>query len=280
MQDFEGDEASRGTILAPISGRPLLMAIVNATPDSFHKSSRDGGLEEGIAHFAAGADWVDIGGESTRPGALPITIEEELARVIPLVEEVSKYGPISIDTRNHLVAEAAIAAGAKMINDVSGLRDPLMFDLVLQSGVAVCIMHMQNSPEEMQNSPRYDDVCQQVSAELLNTARRLIAAGHPKELICLDPGIGFGKNLKHNIELLQGFQSLRGDEGFSLLWGVSRKTMIGQICGQDDSEDRLAGSLGVAAFAQIKGIDILRVHDVREHADLAAVMSTLLEVEK
>ena len=280
MQDFEGDEASRGALLAPVSDRPLLMAIVNATPDSFHKSSRGGGLEEGIAHFAAGADWVDIGGESTRPGALPISIEEELARVIPLVKELSKHGPISIDTRNHQVARAAIAAGAKMINDVSGLRDPLMFELVLQSGVAVCIMHMLNTPEEMQNSPRYDDVCQQVSAELLDTARRLIAAGHPKELICLDPGIGFGKDIRHNIELLQGFQSLRGDEGFSLLWGVSRKTMIGQICGQDDSEDRLSGSLGVAAFAQLNGIDILRVHDVREHADFATVMSRLMEVEK
>ena len=280
MQDFEGDEASRGALLAPVSDRPLLMAIVNATPDSFHKSSRGGGLEEGIAHFAAGADWVDIGGESTRPGALPISIEEELARVIPLVKELSKHGPISIDTRNHQVARAAIAAGAKMINDVSGLRDPLMFELVLQSGVAVCIMHMLNTPEEMQNSPRYDDVCQQVSAELLDTARRLIAAGHPKELICLDPGIGFGKDIRHNIELLQGFQSLRGDEGFSLLWGVSRKTMIGQICGQDDSEERLAGSLGIAAFAQLNGIDILRVHDVREHADFAAVMSRLMEVEK
>ena len=131
MQDFRGHESSRRTLLAPVNGRPLLMAIVNATPDSFHKSSRGGGLEEGIAHFAAGADWVDIGGESTRPGALPISIEEELARVIPLVEELSKYGPISIDTRNHLVAKAAIAAGAKMINDVSGLRDPLMFELVL-----------------------------------------------------------------------------------------------------------------------------------------------------
>ncbi len=280
MQDFGGHEDSRRAILAPMGGRPLLMAIVNATPDSFHKSSRKGGLEEGIAHFAAGADWVDIGGESTRPGALPITIQEELARVIPLVEELSKHGPISIDTRNHQVARAAIAAGAKMINDVSGLRDPLMFDLVLQSGVAVCIMHMQKNPEEMQDSPHYDDVCQQVSTELLNTARRLIEAGHPKELICLDPGIGFGKELSHNIELLQGFETLRGDEGFSLLWGVSRKTMIGQICGQDDSEDRLAGSLGVAAYAQLNGIDILRVHDVREHADFAKVMSRLLDVKK
>ena len=280
MQDFGGHEFSRRALLASVSGRPLLMGIVNATPDSFHKSSRGGGIEEGIAHFSSGADWVDIGGESTRPGAMPIDIEEELARVIPLVEELSKHGMVSIDTRNHQVARAAIAAGAKMINDVSGLRDPLMFELVLQSGVAVCIMHMLNTPEEMQNAPHYDDVCQQVSTELLNTARRLVAAGHPKELICLDPGIGFGKDLRHNIELLRGFQSLRGNEGFPLLWGVSRKSMIGQICDQDNSEDRLAGSLGVAAFAQLKGIDILRVHDVREHADFAAVMSLLLEVEK
>ena len=280
MQDFGGQEYSRKAILAPNRGRPLLMAIINATPDSFHKSSRAGGVEEGIAHFAAGADWVDIGGESTRPGALPITIDEELERVIPLVKELSKHGPVSIDTRNHQVAKAAITAGAAMINDVSGLRDPLMFDLVVQTGVAVCIMHMQKSPEDMQKSPQYDDVCQQVSTELLNTARRLIDAGHPKELICLDPGIGFGKDLNHNIKLLQAFDLLRGHEKFSLLWGVSRKTMIGQICDQDDSEDRLAGSLGVAAFAQLNGIDILRVHDVREHADFAKVMERLMGVEK
>ena len=280
MQDFGGQEYSRKAILAPSSGRPLLMAIINATPDSFHKSSRGGGVDEGIAHFAAGANWVDVGGESTRPGALPITIEEELERVIPLVNELSKHGPVSIDTRNHQVAKAAIAAGAKMINDVSGLRDPLMFDLVVQSGVAVCIMHMQNNPENMQDSPQYDDVSKQVSTELLKTARRLVDAGHPRELIYLDPGIGFGKDLSHNIQLLQAFDLFRGDEGFSLLWGVSRKTMIGQICDQDDSEDRLAGSLGVAAFAQLNGIDILRVHDVREHADFAKVMSRLMEVEK
>ena len=280
MQDFGGQEYSRKAILAPSRNRPLLMAIINATPDSFHKSSRGGGVEEGIAHFAAGADWVDVGGESTRPGALPITIEEELERVKPLVRELSKHGPVSIDTRNHQVAKAAIAAGAAMINDVSGLRNPLMFDLVVQSGVAVCIMHMQNNPENMQKSPQYDDVSQQVSTELLNTARRLVDAGHPKELIYLDPGIGFGKDLNHNIQLLQAFDLFRGDEGFSLLWGVSRKTMIGQICDQEDSEDRLAGSLGVAAFAQLNGIDILRVHDVREHADFAKVMGRLMEVEK
>ena len=280
MQDFGGQEYSRKAILAPSSGRPLLMAIINATPDSFHKSSRGGGVDEGIAHFAAGANWVDVGGESTRPGALPITIEEELERVIPLVDELSKHGPVSIDTRNHQVAKAAIAAGAKMINDVSGLRDPLMFDLVVQSGVAVCIMHMQNNPENMQDSPQYDDVSKQVSTELLKTARRLVDAGHPRELIYLDPGIGFGKDLNHNIQLLQAFDLFRGDEGFSLLWGVSRKTMIGQICDQEDSEDRLAGSLGVAAFAQLNGIDILRVHDVREHADFAKVMGRLMEVEK
>ena len=195
-------------------------------------------------------------------------------------KELSKHGPVSIDTRNHQVAKAAITAGAAMINDVSGLRDPLMFDLVVQTGVAVCIMHMQKNPEDMQKSPQYDDVCQQVSTELLNTARRLVDAGHPKELICLDPGIGFGKDLSHNIKLLQAFDLLRGDEKFSLLWGVSRKTMIGQICDQDDSEDRLAGSLGVAAFAQLNGIDILRVHDVREHADFAKVMERLMGVEK
>lgn len=280
MQDFGGQEYSRKAILASSSGRPLLMAIINATPDSFHKSSRGGGVEEGIAHFAAGADWVDIGGESTRPGALPVTIEEELERVIPLVKELSKHGLVSIDTRNHQVAKKAIAAGAAMINDVSGLRDPLMFDLVVQSGVAVCIMHMQNNPENMQELPQYDDVSQQVSTELLNTARRLVDAGHPKELIHLDPGIGFGKDLNHNIQLLQAFDLFRGDEGFSILWGVSRKTMIGQICDQEDTEDRLAGSLGVAAFAQLNGIDILRVHDVREHADFAKVMGRLMEVEK
>ena len=162
-----------------------------------------------------------------------------------------------------------------MINDVSGLRDPEMFELVLSTEVQVCIMHMQGEPGNMQNSPQYTDVVQEVSSNLLRKARELVEQGHPVNRICLDPGIGFGKTLEHNISLLRKSEYLRGDEGFSILWGVSRKSMFRELLGREDTNERLAGTLGVAAYAQSKGIDILRVHDVAEHADIGHTISKL-----
>jgi len=270
--------AGRGVNMAVLEGsgksRPLVMGIINATPDSFHKSSREGGVERAMQMIAEGADWIDIGGESTRPGANPISIDEELSRVIPLVSEISKHCKVSIDTRNHQVASKALEAGASMINDVSGLRDPAMFELVIDSGCEVCIMHMLGEPGNMQKDPKYEDVNHEVNHYLISKARELVERGHSIDKIHLDPGIGFGKTLEHNIQLLQSSENLRP---YSILWGVSRKSMIGQICNQPETENRLAGSLAVAAKGFYEGIDIIRVHDVREHSDLFAVLEKLEE---
>tara|TARA_Y100000768_G_C23979355_1_gene684856 strand:- start:1473 stop:2258 length:786 start_codon:yes stop_codon:yes gene_type:complete len=258
------------------------MGVINCTPDSFYEGSRSEQLEHSMEivekMINEGADWIDIGGESTRPGATEVSVDEEIRRTAPLILEIRKRFPdqaISIDTRRHQVAKEAIIAGANMINDVSGLRDPEMRELVLSTEAHVCIMHMQGEPSSMQKSPQYTDVVQEVSSNLLTKARELVGQGHSVNRICLDPGIGFGKTLEHNISLLRNSESLRGDEGFSILWGVSRKSMFRDLLGREDTNDRLAGTLGVAAYAQSKGIDILRVHDVAEHADIGQTISKL-----
>jgi len=273
--------------LAPFSFRRQpsqtgLMAIVNVTPDSFHESSRQSSVSEAISNaqmmIQAGAEIIDIGGESTRPGSQPISIEQELERVVPVISGIREVEPlvsISIDTRHHHVAEMALNAGANIINDVSGLRCPSMMELVLDRKVPVCIMHMLGEPKTMQKNPSYDNVVQEVASELLSTAQELVDAGHDTKHICLDPGIGFGKTLSHNIELLKGWSELRSQHDFSILWGVSRKSMIGQLTGHESTEDRLFGTLGVAAYAHQAGIDWLRVHDVQAHADLLRVMQHL-----
>lgn len=270
--------------LAPFSFRrgfsgPGLMGILNITPDSFHGPSRqqsiEEGLENGLAMISEGAGIIDIGGESTRPGSQSVSIEQELSRVLPMIKvlrEANPSIPLSIDTRNHEVARQALDAGATIINDVSGLRSQGMMDLVLDRNVPVCIMHMLGEPKTMQANPSYRDVVKEISSELLNTAQQLVDAGHATNHICLDPGIGFGKTLEHNINLIKGWEFLRGEHDFPILWGVSRKSMIGQLTGHSATEDRLFGTLGVAAYAHDVGIDWLRVHDVQAHADLLNVL--------
>ncbi len=258
-------------------GRCRLMGILNATPDSFHAASRvdlDSAVTRGLKMWSSGADWIDVGGESTRPGAEPVSTKEEMARVVPVIKalrEANPSGLISIDTRRPDVARAALDAGANLINDVSGLRDSEMESLVLERGCAVCIMHMQGEPGNMQQNPEYQNVVQEVYSSLRKTADRLVAQGHDSTLICLDPGIGFGKNMTHNLELLHS----RSNSNYSILWGVSRKSMFAQLLGRDDTSQRLAGTLGVAAHAMMEGVDILRVHDVEEHIDLLTTLATL-----
>jgi dihydropteroate synthase len=299
------------------------MGIVNVTPDSFHQQSRkarhESAIEAGIAMWSAGATWVDVGGESTRPGADFVSIEEELERVIPVIVGLRSAKPdglISIDTRNNEVAEAALVAGADLINDISGLSDAKMAQLVIRAKCGVCIMHMLGEPGNMQENPQYANVVEEVASELLAKAESLVAEGLDPELICLDPGIGFGKTLEHNLELLRNPNSLRGlesgccgtdngtdtdtftgvDSGncsgnceececscnetessdYSVLWGVSRKSMFNDLLGREDTSERLAGTLGVAAVAVHSGVDILRVHDVVEHLDFLA---TILELD-
>ena len=251
------------------------MGIINCTPDSFHPSSRGGDVEKALNMIQEGADWIDVGGESTRPRADFVSIEEELSRVIPVINGIRSESEIhiSIDTRNHIVARAALEAGADMINDVSGLRDPEMLALVVEKDCPVCIMHMQGEPKSMQEKPNYENVFEEVYASLLVTARQLVAAGHDSETIVLDPGFGFGKTLQHTLELMDSLE--RGNEGFAILWGASRKSMIASLTSRKDSEERLPGTLAVAAQAHRLGVDLLRVHDVTEHLDLCKVLAAM-----
>ncbi|MCS5536909.1 MAG: dihydropteroate synthase [Candidatus Poseidoniaceae archaeon] len=275
MAGSAGGRDCRDALRAHSDGRPRLMGIINCTPDSFHPASRGGGVEDALNMVREGVEWVDIGGESTRPGADSVSIEEELSRVIPIIEGIRVQSDIyiSIDTRNHEIARAALDAGADMVNDVSGLRDPEMLALVVEKDCPVCIMHMQGEPRDMQVKPSYENAFEEVYSSLLETARQLVAAGHEPETIVLDPGFGFGKTLQHNLELMGSLE--RGDEGFAILWGASRKSMIASMTDKEAIEERLPGTLAVAAQAQRLGVDILRVHDVAEHLDLCKVLAAI-----
>ena len=263
-------------------GIPRIMGILNITPDSFHAASRVVSRESAIARACKmaddGADWIDIGAESTRPGASPVSPEEEERRAIPVVEAVRRELPdicISIDTRRASIARVALDAGADMVNDVSALSDPQMADLVAQRGCPVCIMHMQGLPENMQDDPAYGDVVAEVRGSLENAATSLFEVGVDPSVVIADPGIGFGKMLEHNLALLSAGRSVVPDERMPLLWGVSRKSMFHHLLGREDTSDRLAGSLGIAAKAIDLGVDIIRVHDVAEHSDLFSAISAL-----
>ncbi len=274
--DLEALAARRSKLADALraTSAPQIMGIINATDDSFFEGSRvnsSEAVERALAMWDAGATWVDIGGESTRPGAEPVPLEVELARVVPVIETLRNQRPtalISVDTRHPEVAKQALLAGADMVNDVSGLRNPAMVDLVVAEGCAVCIMHMQGEPGTMQNEPDYEDCVSEVSTTLEGVRQRLMERGHPAELIVLDPGIGFGKTQAHNLELLNAGKTIASSGETPVLWGVSRKSIVGHLTGRQRAEDRLSGTLALAAVAQRLGIDILRVHDVEAHIDL------------
>lgn len=257
------------------------MGVLNITPDSFH----DGGLhatpEAALAHarrlVAEGADIIDVGGESSRPGARAVTVEEELGRVMPVVERLgAELGvPVSIDTTKPEVMRAAVAAGARMINDVAALRHPGALAAAAELGVPVCLMHMRGQPATMQQQPAYDDVAAEVTAFLLARSEACIAAGIDRRHIILDPGFGFGKLLRHNLDLFRALPQLVA-EGFPVLVGVSRKSMIGQLLG-DPAADRLPGSLALALLARQRGAAILRVHDVGPTVQALAMLGSIEE---
>lgn len=252
------------------------MGVVNVTPDSFS----DGGLcadtDAAIAHalslIDAGADILDVGGESTRPGATPVTLDEELRRVIPVIEALAARCqiPISIDTSKPEVMRAAVAAGAGLINDVHALRLPGALDAAADSGAAICLMHMQGEPGSMQQSPSYDDVCAEVQHFLTDRILACQFAGIDKKRIAIDPGFGFGKNLAHNLELLARLDSLKV-LGCPLLVGVSRKRMIAEITGREAFDQRVSGSVAAALIAVQRGAAIVRVHDVAATRDALRV---------
>ena len=256
-------------------GFPRIMGVVNVTPDSFFSQSRseDTGHAIGVATrmAAEGADWIDIGGESTRPGAKSVTLDDEVARVIPAIEGIRSELPeicISVDTRRAEVARQALEFGANMVNDVSAMGDQGMIDVLVEFECPVCVMHMQGLPENMQNNPKYGDVVNEVRSYLATATGRLVEAGIDPSHIVADPGIGFGKTLEHNLALLSSGREIVPEEEMRLMWGVSRKSMFRDLLGRESSGDRLAGTLGVAAVSMKKEVDIIRVHDVAEHSDV------------
>jgi dihydropteroate synthase len=254
--------------------RPLVMGVVNITPDSFSDGGRFFDADAAIAHARRlaqdGADILDIGGESTRPGAAPVSQEEELGRVIPVLEALKDLEkPVSVDTRRPAVMKAALAAGASMINDVRALAEPYAHEAVAATGCAVCLMHMKGAPATMQREPRYDDVVGEVKAFLAEAVRKARFAGIGADRIVVDPGFGFGKTAEHNLTLLRNLGELC-ELGVPVLAGLSRKSTIGKITGRP-LEERLAGSLAMALLAIERGAKIVRVHDVKETKDVIAV---------
>ncbi len=260
--------------------RPLVMGIVNVTPDSFS----DGGkfLDTSTAIMRAlqlaseGADILDIGGESTRPGATPVARDDELRRVVPVVAELAKRTrvPISVDTMKAEVARACLEAGAAIINDVSGFRDPAMIEIAKEFRAGVVVMHMRGDPTTMQQNPQYADVVAEVTSYLQERLRVLGESGIPPEAVCVDPGIGFGKAHEHNMALLANLNAVAG-LGRPVCLGVSRKGFIGVLCGRDRSA-RDPGSLAIACFAAARGTaHVLRVHDVPSARDAAILLEAI-----
>ncbi len=259
--------------------RPLLMGILNVTPDSFSDGgewpSGDEALRHAVDMVNAGADIIDVGGESTRPGAAAVSIAEELDRVVHVVERLRAEVdvPVSVDTSKPEVMLAGVSAGAGMINDVNALRAEGAMEAVLSLGVPVCLMHMQGEPRSMQHQPHYDDVVKEVRDFLLERADALVQRGFRQRDIVLDPGFGFGKTLQHNIELFHAIPALAA-LGFPLLVGVSRKSMLGAITGQP-VEARVHASVVAAVLAAQSGASILRVHDVQATLDGLKVWQAL-----
>ncbi len=267
----------------PICGvpmdRPSIMGILNLTPDSFSDGGKHAGAELAAAEamLAAGADILDIGGESTRPGADFVPAEEEAARVLPVIGALGAkgIGPLSIDTRKAAVAKAALGAGAGLFNDVSALTfDPESLNVAAASGAALCLMHAAGSPKDMQKNPQYENILLDVYDHLEARIRACEARGIPRARILVDPGIGFGKTMAHNLALLRGIGLFHG-LGCGILLGVSRKGMIGKIAGEPRPERRFAGSVALGLAALDQGVQMLRVHDIAETGQAIALWSAL-----
>lgn len=246
--------------------RTLVMGIVNVTPDSFSDGGDFGRTDLAIAHgkelLAQGAHILDVGGESTRPGSDSVTADAETARVLPVISGLAGLGiPVSIDTRNAPTARACVDAGASIINDVSGFRDPSMVEVAASCDAGLVVMHMLGEPKTMQAEPHYDDVVGEVAGYLLAQAAMLERAGVARDRIALDPGIGFGKTTEHNLQLLRGIPAL-ALLGYPLLIGASRKRFIGEITGIESPKERVAASAFVAQQSAVRGATIVRVHDV------------------
>ena len=258
---------------------PVVMGVLNVTPDSFSDGGRfielPAALDQAERLAAEGAAIIDIGGESTRPGAASVDVDVEIRRVIPVIERlVGRLAlPVSVDTSKPEVMRAAIAAGASMINDVTALRAPGAIDAVAESDVALCLMHMQGEPRTMQNAPRYADVLAEVRDFLRGRVACCVKAGISVSRLVVDPGFGFGKTLEHNLELLRRLPELAAD-GYPVMVGLSRKSMIEKLTGRADGE-RLGGSLALATLAVLSGARIIRAHDVAPTVDAIRIVTAM-----
>jgi len=260
--------------------RTLLMGIVNVTPDSFS----DGGafldtssaVEHGVRLAEEGADVLDVGGESTRPGAAEVPVDEELERVVPVVEHLVKLVdvPVGVDTRKGAVARRAVDAGAAIVNDVTAGADPETFGVARDAGAGLVLMHMRGDPRTMQDDPRYDDVVTEVRDYLAARIGSAVAAGVPRSQLCVDPGIGFGKTLDHNLAILRAIGSFR-ELRTPVLVGASRKRFIGQLTRVDDAADRIEGTAGAVAWCAAQGVDLVRVHDVLQMRRVVNVVDAI-----
>ena len=258
----------------------LVMGILNVTPDSFSDGGRffDSGkaVDHGLKMVADGAAIIDIGGESTRPGSAAVSAQEQMERVVPVIEALSRQTdvPISVDTYKYEVANAALNAGATMINDITALSDERMGRLAAERRVPVVLMHMQGKPATMQVEPKYEDVVGEVRDFLIDRAGRAERLGVPKEMIFIDPGIGFGKTLEHNLMLLKHIDRFVAT-GYRVLVGTSRKSFIGTITGKENPSERTYGTAATVTLCAAAGVSIVRVHDVREMVDVAAVSNRI-----
>ncbi|MCX6695336.1 MAG: dihydropteroate synthase [Candidatus Altiarchaeota archaeon] len=269
-----------GKFELPVGERVLVMGIVNVTPDSFSDAGKFASTEKAVEHALRmaedGADIIDVGGESTRPGSEPVSVDQEISRVVPVIREISRKAgvPISIDSCKPEVVEKALQAGASMINDVNGLRGEGMAELAARYDVPVCIMHMQGTPKEMQKNPSYDDVVKDVKSFLKKQADYAVKKGVSRNKIIVDPGIGFGKTTEHNIELIRKIREFK-KLGYPVLIGPSRKAFIGNILNAPVGE-RLAGTIAASVVCAVNGADVIRVHDVKEVVQALRLAETII----
>ncbi len=266
------------------SGGCRVMGIVNVTPDSFSDGGQlfdvDKAVAGGLEMVRQGAAILDVGPESTRPGAAPVSVDEQIRRAVPVIRKLREHTaiPVSIDTRNAEVAAAALDAGASMLNDITALSDEAMARLAAERRVPVVLMHMQGTPETMQHNPRYDDVVAEVRDFLMQRAKHAESMGLSSDMIILDPGIGFGKTTEHNLQLLKRLEVFAG-LGYRLLVGTSRKRFIGQLTGKDNPTDRLFGTAATVALAAWKGASVVRVHDTAAMVDVVRVIAAVQNAE-
>jgi len=270
-----------GNHVLAFAHKTYIMGIVNVTPDSFSGDGLagrpHGAVEQGVRMVEDGADLLDVGGESTRPGSEQVTVQDELRRVIPVIDRLRENvdAPISIDTYKSAVARAAVEAGATMVNDISGLNaDPRIADVAAESGAALVLMHMQGTPQTMQQNPHYDDVIGEIAGSLSCSVERATQAGMPRSQIAIDPGIGFGKTVEHNLEIIRRLSEFR-DLGCAILIGASRKSFIGKIL-DVPVDHRLEGTAASVALSIANGANIVRVHDVKGMSRIARMCDAIL----